>query len=44
MVRIMLVARLMGTHKALNADQVCHLLDLKAKKRPLQPKARSEAL
>jgi L-fuculose-phosphate aldolase len=33
--RIMLVSKLMGSQKPLNADQVCQLLDLKAKKRPL---------
>ena len=30
--RIMLVARLMGSQKALDAEQVCHLLELRAKK------------
>ena len=32
--RIMLVTRLMGSQKLLDAEQVCHLLDLKAKRRP----------
>ncbi len=30
--RITLVSRLLGSMKPLNADQVCHLLDMKAKK------------